>query len=99
MSRKRIDLSALRSQRWFFGAEPVRPAQASRRIKQGGYSLEDFKDKPVIGILWTWSELKTCHALFPQRVEDVKRGVWQGGGFPVVVPVQSVSESFSRPTE
>src|SRR3546814_11285946 len=39
-----------------------------------------------------------CHSHFKQRVEDVKRGVFQAGGFPVELPAISVSESFVKPT-
>ncbi len=65
---------------------------------QAGFLTADYRDKPVIAILSTWSDFNTCHAHFPQRIEEVKRGVWQAGGFPMVVPMPSVSESFSRPT-
>jgi dihydroxy-acid dehydratase len=93
----RRTVEELRSQRWFSAPGAV-GAHKHRRIKQGGFDLADFKNKPVIAILSTWSDLQPCHAHFPQRVEEVKRGVWQAGGFPVVIPVQSVSESFLRPT-
>ena len=97
MTAKRKTIGRVRSQRWFSAPSPVGPHK-HRRIKQGGYSLEDFKDKPVIAILSTWSDFQTCHAHFPQRIEEIKRGIWQAGGFPAVIPVQSVSESFLRPT-
>ncbi|MBN8999265.1 MAG: dihydroxy-acid dehydratase [Rhizobiales bacterium] len=90
-------LRDLRSQRWF-SAEGAAGAHKNRRIRQAGFATEDYKDKPVIAILSTWSDFNTCHAHFPQRIEDVKRGVWQAGGFPAVIPMQSVSESFLRPT-
>jgi dihydroxy-acid dehydratase len=95
MTRKAIE--DLRSQRWFSAPGAV-GAHKRRRIKQSGFGLADFQNKPVIAILSTWSDLQPCHAHFPQRIEEVKRGVWQAGGFPVVIPVQSVSESFLRPT-
>ncbi|MEO8310200.1 MAG: IlvD/Edd family dehydratase [Caldimonas sp.] len=97
MASKRKTVAELRSQRWFSGPGPVGPHK-HRRIKQGGYSLEDFEDKPVIAILSTWSDFQTCHSHFPQRIEEIKRGIWQAGGFPAEIPVQSVSESFLRPT-
>ncbi len=97
MASRRKTIGELRSQRWFSGPGPVGPHK-HRRIKQGGYSLEDFKDKPVIAILSTWSDFQTCHSHFPQRIDDIKRGIWQAGGFPAEIPVQSVSESFLRPT-
>lgn len=67
-------------------------------MMQLGYAEEDFVGKPVIGILNTWSELNTCHSHFPERVQDVKRGVLQAGGFPVEMPSLSVDESFTKPT-
>lgn len=95
--KPRKTVGALRSQRWFSGPGAVGPHK-HRRIKQAGFGAADFKDKPVIGILSTWSDFQTCHAHFPQRIEEVKRGIWQAGGFPAVIPLQSVSESFLRPT-
>ena len=67
-------------------------------MMQLGYAEEDFRDRPVIGILSTWSELNTCHSHFPERVKDVKRGVLQAGGFGVEMPALSVDESFTKPT-
>jgi dihydroxy-acid dehydratase len=32
------------------------------------------------------------------RVEEVKRGVWQAGGFPVELPAMSLSEPFQKPS-
>ena len=63
-----------------------------------GYGAADYVGKPVIAILNTWSDLNNCHTHFPQRVEDVKRGVWQAGGFPVEIPVTSLSETFMKPS-
>ena len=97
MPARRKTVDELRSQRWFSGPGSI-GAHKHRRIKQAGFTTEDFKDKPVIGILSTWSDFQTCHTHFPQRIEDIKRGIWQAGGFPAVIPVQSVSESFLRPT-
>ena len=97
MAKPRKTVADLRSQRWFSGPGTV-GAHKHRRIKQAGFTTDDFKDKPVIAILSTWSDFQTCHAHFPQRIEEIKRGIWQAGGFPAVIPVQSVSESFLRPT-
>ncbi len=63
-----------------------------------GYGSEDFMGKPCIGILNTWSDLNTCHTHFRDRAEEVKRGVWQAGGFPVEVPITSLSEMFMKPS-
>ncbi|WP_296075095.1 L-arabinonate dehydratase [uncultured Agrobacterium sp.] len=87
----------LRSARWF-APDDLRSFGHRSRMMQLGYSEEDFADKPVIGVLNTWSELNTCHSHFPERVKDVKRGVLQAGGFPVEMPSLSVDESFTKPT-
>jgi dihydroxy-acid dehydratase len=97
MAKPRKTVADLRSQRWFSAPGTV-GTHKHRRIKQAGFTTADFKDKPVIGILSTWSDFQTCHSHFPQRVEEIKRGIWQAGGFPAVIPMQSVSESFLRPT-
>ena len=63
-----------------------------------GYSEDDWAGKPVIAILNTWSDINQCHVHFKQRVEDVKRGVFQAGGFPIELPALSLSEPFVKPT-
>lgn len=87
----------LRSDRWF-APDDLRSFGHRSRMMQLGYAEEDFVGKPVIGILNTWSELNTCHSHFPERVQDVKRGVLQAGGFSVEMPSLSVDESFTKPT-
>ena len=95
MSRKTP--AQLRSARWF-APDDLRSFGHRSRMMQLGYDEPDFKDKPVIGILNTWSELNTCHSHFPERVQDVKRGVLQAGGLPVELPSLSVDESYIKPT-
>ncbi|MBO90190.1 MAG: dihydroxy-acid dehydratase [Rickettsiales bacterium] len=68
------------------------------RAKQMGYSASDWDGKPVIAIINTWSDINQCHAHFKQRVEDVKRGVLQAGGFPIELPAMSLSEPFVKPS-
>ena len=87
----------LRSQRWF-GTEDLNSFCHRSRAKQMGYALEDFQGKPVIGIINTWSDLTTCHSHFRIRAEEVKRGVWQAGGFPVELPAMPVNETFMKPS-
>jgi dihydroxyacid dehydratase/phosphogluconate dehydratase len=65
---------------------------------QMGYGPEDWAGKPVIAIINTWSDINPCHAHFKQRVEDVKRGVLQAGGFPLELPALSLAENFVKPT-
>ena len=67
-------------------------------MNQMGYAGEEFQGKPIIGIINTWSDFAQCHAHFRHRIEDVKRGVLQAGGFPVELPAMSLSESTVKPT-
>ena len=63
-----------------------------------GYEAADYRGKPVIAIVNTWSDINPCHTHFKERVEEVKRGVWEAGGFPVEMPAMSLSEPFQKPT-
>jgi dihydroxy-acid dehydratase len=87
----------LRSARWF-APDDFRAFGHRSRMSQMGFSAADYAGKPVIGILNTWSDLAQCHAHFKTRVEDVKRGVLQAGGFPVELPALSLSEIQVKPT-
>ncbi|RWJ05692.1 L-arabinonate dehydratase [Mesorhizobium sp.] len=91
------DPNALRSARWFV-PDDMRTLSHRARMRQMGYSQEDFDGKPVIAILNTWSDLNPCHAHFTTRVEDVKRGVLQAGGFPVELPAMALGEVFMKPS-
>ncbi len=87
----------LRSARWF-ETQDLRGFGHRSRIMQMGYAPEDWSGRPVIAILNTWSDINPCHAHFKTRVEDVKRGVLQAGGFPIELPALSLSENFVKPT-
>lgn len=91
------DPARLRSARWF-APDDLRSFGHRSRMKQMGLGDEDFRDKPIVAILNTWSDLNTCHSHFRQRAEDVRRGILQAGGFPVEVPVMSLGEMLMKPT-
>jgi len=95
MTRKTPD--QLRSARWF-APDDFRSFGHRSRMNQMGYDAQDYVGKPIIGIINTWSDFAQCHAHFKHRVEDVKRGVLQAGGFPVELPAMSLSESTVKPT-
>ena len=94
---RRVEPGDLRSQRWF-APDDLRSFGHRSRLRQMGYSAEEAEGRPVIEILNSWSDLSQCHTHFPQRVQEVKRGVWQAGGFPVEIPVLALSEMFMKPT-
>ena len=93
----RLKPEDLRSHKWFGGGDLSAQGHRSRAL-QMGYARNDFAGKPVIAIINTWSDLLPCHAHFRTRADEVKRGVWQAGGFPVELPVMAVSETFQKPT-
>ena len=87
----------LRSHRWY-GVKDMRSFAHRSRTAQMGYTRSDYAGKPVIAIINTWSDINPCHSHFRQRAEEVKRGIWQAGGFPVEMPAMSLSEPFQKPT-
>ena len=97
MTTRRKSPEELRSYRWF-GPDDIRAFGHRSRAMQMGYGPEDWRGKPIIAIINTWSDLNQCHSHFKQRVEDVKRGVLQAGGFPMELPAISLSEPIVKPT-
>jgi dihydroxy-acid dehydratase len=87
----------LRSHRWF-GVEDLRAFGHRSRTAQMGYDRADYAGKPVIAIINTWSDINHCHTHFRQRAEEVKRGVWQAGGFPLEMPAMALAETMQKPT-
>ena len=87
----------LRSHRWY-GVKDMRSFGHRSRTAQMGYNRSDYAGKPVIAIINTWSDINPCHSHFRQRAEELKRGIWQAGGFPVEMPAMSLSEPFQKPT-
>ncbi len=96
-SRRRPAPGELRSQRWF-APDDMRSFGHRSRMLQMGLSPTDYAGKPVIAILNAWSGLAHCHAHFPSRVEEVKRGILEAGGFPVEIPVTALPENFMKPS-
>ncbi len=87
----------LRSARWF-APDDQRSSSHRSRAMQMGYAPSEWMGKPVIAIINTWSDINPCHAHFKHRVDDVKRGILQAGGFPIELPAISLSEVMVKPT-
>src|SRR5246500_988526 len=90
----------LRSRRWFGASRPdtVKAFTPRSRMRGLGVTAEEHDGKPVIAILNTWSGINPCHMHLRERAEQVKRGVIEAGGFPVEMPVATLSETFQKPT-
>ncbi|HEX4985208.1 MAG TPA: L-arabinonate dehydratase [Burkholderiales bacterium] len=97
MSTRKKKPEELRSHRWY-GAQDLRSFGHRSRTLQMGFAHEDYKGKPVIAIINTWSDINNCHSHFRQRAEEVKRGVWQAGGYPLEMPAIALAEVFQKPT-
>ena len=95
--RRRKRPEELRSHRWY-GVQDLRSFGHRSRAAQMGFDRGDYGGKPVIAIINTWSDINPCHTHFKERVEEVKRGVWSAGGFPVELPAMTLSEPFQKPT-
>ncbi|MCL6263550.1 L-arabinonate dehydratase [Craterilacuibacter sp. RT1T] len=96
MSEKKA-LSELRSQRWY-APNSIRAFAHRQRTQQMGMRRDEFMNKPVIGIINTWSDMSPCHSHLRERAEAVKRAVWAAGGYPVELPALSVGEVLVKPT-
>ena len=92
-----LEYKDLRSARWFL-PDDLRSFGHRSRTLQMGYDPSDWEGKPIIALINTWSDINPCHAHFKQRVDDVKRGVLQAGGFPLELPALSLSENYVKPT-
>jgi dihydroxy-acid dehydratase len=87
----------LRSERWL-GRNDFRSFNHRSRVMQMGYDKKDWEGKPLIAIVNNWSDYNPCHMHFKQRVDDVKRGVLQAGGFPLEIPTVSLGENLIKPS-
>ena len=91
------DAKSLRSYRWY-GPDDLRSFGHRSRAASMGCIQADYAGKPLIAIINTWSDINPCHSHLRERAENVKRGVWQAGGFPVEMPAITLGETFQKPT-
>lgn len=67
-------------------------------LRGAGLTAEMVRQRPVIGIANTWSELNTCNGGLRDLASHVKRGVVAAGGLPLEFPTISLAEAFLRPS-
>jgi dihydroxy-acid dehydratase len=91
------DPKSLRSYRWY-GPDDLRSFGHRSRAASMGCTQADYAGKPVIAVINTWGDINPCHSHLRERAEDVKRGIWQAGGFPVEMPAFTLGETFQKPT-
>lgn len=89
--------SDLRSARWF-APHDLTGFVHRTAIQAEGFSRFAIKDRPVIGIANSWSELVNCNIHFKLLADAVKRGVLLAGGLPLEFPTISLGESLMKPS-
>ena len=86
-----------RSAEWFYGRDEL-GFQHRAALRSMGIDPDQFRDRPVVGIANSWSELNNCNMNLRQVAEAVKRGVIAAGGLPLEFPTISLGEEFMKPT-
>ncbi|WP_397586757.1 dihydroxy-acid dehydratase [Sphingobium fuliginis] len=94
---KSNDKRALRSARWF--RKDDLPGFIHRStLAAAGWSRQDLMERPVVGILNTWSDINPCNMNLRVLAEDVRTGIIEAGGIPFETPLMSLSENIIKPT-
>jgi len=90
-------VSKLRSDEWFSGDDEV---ALSHRVVMAAIGQEVLADntKPIIGIADSSSELNPCNLPLRNFIPELKRGITEAGGIPVVFPVMSLGEDLMKPS-
>src|SRR4051812_34105381 len=68
MTTRKKTPEQFRSARWF-APDDLRSFGHRSRTMQMGYAPEEWKDRPIIAILNTWSDAQPCHMHFKSRVD------------------------------
>jgi len=86
-----------RSQEWFYGRDEL-GFQHRAALRTMGIDADKYKDRPVIGIANSWSELNNCNMNLRDVADAVKRGILSAGALPLEFPTISLGEEFMKPT-
>ena len=86
-----------RSQEWFYGRDEL-GLQHRSALRTMGINADQYKDRPVIGIANSWSELNNCNMNLRDVAAAVKRGILSAGALPLEFPTISLGEEFMKPT-
>jgi len=86
-----------RSQEWFYGREEL-GFQHRAALRTMGVDADRYKDRPIIGVVNSWSELVNCNINLRDAAAAVKRGIFSAGALPLEFPTISLGEEFMRPT-
>ncbi len=86
-----------RSSEWFAGNDEV--ALAHRVVMASvGQEIDFNNSKPIIGIADSSSDLNPCNLPLRNFISEVRRGIEDAGGIPMVFPVMSLGEDLMKPS-
>ena len=86
-----------RSSKWFAGNDEV--ALAHRVVMASvGHAIDANNSKPIIGIADSSSDLNPCNLPLRNFIDEIKRGIANAGGIPMVFPVMSLGEDLMKPS-
>ncbi len=86
-----------RSSEWFAGNDEV--ALAHRVVMASvGQQVDAENSKPIIGIADSSSDLNPCNLPLRNFIGEVRRGIEDAGGIPLVFPVMSLGEDLMKPS-
>lgn len=88
----------LRSDEWFHGA-PDHTFQHRTTMRAMGRVPESYAARPIIGIANSWSDFNSCNLPLKTLVEDVKRGVLLGGGYPMEFHTITTPSDLMKPSD
>ena len=92
-----IGTRPLRSARWFQKNDLPGFIHRSTLAAQG-WTREDLLERPIVGILNTWSDLNPCNSNLRTLAQHVREGVLEAGGIPFELPLMSISENLIKPS-
>ena len=92
-----LNASERRSARWFRKSDLPGFVHRST-LAADGWSREDLIERPVVGILNTWSDLNPCNLNLRALAVKVREGILEAGGIPFEVPMMSISENLIKPS-
>lgn len=86
-----------RSSEWFAGNDEV--ALAHRVVMASvGHAIDANNSMPIIGIADSSSDLNPCNLPLRNFIGEIKRGIENAGGIPMVFPVMSLGEDLMKPS-
>src|SRR5271156_3864185 len=90
MPRQKSEMK-FRSHEWFDGRDEL-GLQHRSALRTMGIDFAQFKDRPVIGIANSWSELNNCNMNLREVAAAVRRGILAAGALPLEFPTISLGE-------